>query len=347
MAATSPALSASPDVADVSGVLADCEPILSGYRHHDFPDLSSRRFPPDALYTVSQPLGQDIGSDNAITFATVVAATARVLGAYCGCQDVVLGIWEPAQEQKVLPVRVAWDEVRTWEDTVAAISDATADPLSPRVHPNLIRRALDLSPKQTPALALVSTGVLPSPSLGRDFPISVVVEKDCSSLLINASERNVHPSQSTLILSQITALAQHATLCPQSAVAVLPQLPSTLLSSNDRRPYEEQVRAYHLVPPTKFAMDHVAMRAAEHPDDIAVRWYATLSTDVPISTFTPETITNAALEAKANQLGRWLLKLGLQKGRSVAVCMKRDVLFHITFIGVLRAGGCYVPVRVS
>ncbi|EJF65871.1 peptide synthetase [Dichomitus squalens LYAD-421 SS1] len=343
MAATSPHPPGSPHTVDDSGVLVDCEPILSGYRHHDFPDLSSRRFAPDALQSISQPLDLTVVHHKAFSFAAVVAATARVLGAYCGCQDVLLGILATPGD-KILPVRVTWDESQTWEDVTAAISEAIADPCRPQLHPDLLRGALDLSAKQSPALALVSAGVLPPPSLGSSFPITLVVGQESSDLSVTASERIVHRSQCTLILSQVIALATHAVSNPQSSVAALPQLPSALLSSNDRQSFEERLSTYHLVPPTRFAMDHVTLRAAERPDGIAVRWFADLSTDVPLSTFVPETITNLELEEKANQLGRWLLKIGLQKGRSVAICMKRDIMFHIAFIGVLRAGGCYVPI---
>ncbi|KAI1795863.1 peptide synthetase [Ganoderma leucocontextum] len=332
-----------PPSTDPQGGLTDYDQILSGYTHYDFPDLSSRRFAPDSLQAISQSLNPGVEQDTTVPFINLVAATARVLGAYCGCRDTLLA-FSDVKEAKVLPVRVQWGEATTWEEAAAAIANTLADPRWPRIHPDLLRRALDLSPKQSPALALVSTVALPQSSLGGYFPIVLVVDQGSAVLSITASERTLHSSQSTLLLSQIIALARYAASTPHSSMDALPLLPSALLSSYDKQSIETRLSTDHLIPLTKYAMDHLTLRAVECPHGIAVRWYPDLSTDVPISSYVPETLTNVEFERKANQLGRWLLRTGLKKGRSVAICMKRDLWFHIAFIGVLRAGGCYVPI---
>ena len=119
-----------------------CSRILSGYRHTDFPDLSSRRFAPDALHSASRPLHLGPACNTSALHSTIVAALARVLGAYCGCQDILLGL-APDDEDRILPVRVTWADGQTWESTAARIAEALADPFWPRVHPNELRRALD------------------------------------------------------------------------------------------------------------------------------------------------------------------------------------------------------------
>ncbi|RDX56754.1 peptide synthetase [Lentinus brumalis] len=325
MPPASPAVSESSPVAATPARNADLEQILTGYRHQDFPDLSSRRFAPDTLQSLSLPVSHHTQTESAAPLPTVVTAIGRVLGAYCACEDVLLCVAGDEQEG-LLPVRVAWSSGRTWEDTTKSVAEDLADPSRPTVQPDALRAALDLAPKQSPALALVSAGSLPR------------------RLSVTASERTCHPSQCQLFLSQVAALVEHASANPTSPLAALPHLPLSLISSYEKQDFQERCKTYYLVPPTKFATDHLSLRATEDPDGIAVRWYADLSTDVPISNYTPESITYAELERKANQFAHWLLSIGLEKGRSVAICMKRDVLFHIAFIGTLRAGGCYVPI---
>ena len=346
MAIASPTDPAPPPSIDRQDGPTDYNQILSGYTHYDFPDLSSRRFAPDSLRTVSQSLGPGVEQDTTIPFTTLVTATSRVLGAYCGCRDTLLALLD-VKEAEVLPVRVQWGEATTWEDAAAAIAATLADPRGPWIHPDLLRHALGLSPKQSPALALVARGSLPQAFLGGYFPIVLVADHESARLSITASERVSHPSQSTLLLSQIIELARYATSTPPSSMDPLPPLPSPLLSSYDKQSIETRLSTEHLVPLTKYATDHLTLRALECPDGISVRWYPDLSTDVPISSYVPETLTNADFDRKANQLGRWLLRIGLKKGRSVAICMKRDLWFHIAFMGVLRAGGCYVPVSAA
>ncbi|KAI0748141.1 peptide synthetase [Daedaleopsis nitida] len=338
----SPPPPGSSPTAGATSTMAVTSRLLTAYRHHDFPDLSSRRFPPDTLQSFSLPLEQNSSPTSPVPLSVFVAVVARVLGAYCASQDVLLALADGDQE-KVLPVRVTWTDNHTWNDVAAGIAEALATPHWPRLHPDSLRRALDLSQRQTPALALISAGVVPHPNLGAHFPISVALNDD-TILSATASERSCHPSQCKLFLSQVAALVQHALTQPKSLAAALPPLSQDLVSSYDKQPFEERRETYYLVPPVKYATEYVSIRATEKPNGVAVRWYADLSTDVPISTFTPEVITNEQLDKRANQLGRWLIHIGLQKGRSVAVCMKRDVLFHIVFIGILRAGGCYVPI---
>ncbi|RPD66154.1 peptide synthetase [Lentinus tigrinus ALCF2SS1-7] len=338
----SPASPTVPEPAPTAGApvrRADLEQILAGYRHQDFPDLSSRRFAPDTTQSVSLSLPQNVPTP----LSRVVAAIGRVLGAYCACPDVLICLAD-GEGEGVLPVRVTWTDGQSWEDASKAVAEALADPSWPRVQPDALRRALDLTPKQSPALALVSAGALPSPNLLGQFPLVVRFEEDEAKLGVTISERICHPSQCKLFLSQVVALDEHASADPTSPLASLPHLPINLTSSYEKHDSQERCERYYLVPPTTYATDHLTLRAIENPDAVAVRWYADLSTDVPITNYTPDTITNAELEHRANQFGRWLLSIGLEKGRSVAICMKRDILFHIAFIGTLRAGGCYVPI---
>ena len=101
--------------------------------------------------------------------------------------------------------------------------------------------------------------------------------------------------------------------------------------------------SYDRIPHVGMMTDHLTRRAQEDPDGVAVLWYPYVSPDETSWPF--DSLTFSEWDRKANQLGRWLLDKGLQLEDRVAVCMERNTWFHIAFIGILRAGGCYVPVR--
>jgi amino acid adenylation domain-containing protein len=59
--------------------------------------------------------------------------------------------------------------------------------------------------------------------------------------------------------------------------------------------------------------------------------------------FESKQLTYAALNAKANQLARWLSKQGVGPDALVGVCLERSLEMVIGLLGVLKAGGAYVP----
>ncbi|KAH9854247.1 hypothetical protein C2E23DRAFT_820117 [Lenzites betulinus] len=317
--------------------------VLAGYTHQDFPDLSSRRFAPETARSISQALTLDAGLSASKALAIITVAVGRVLGAYCGCTDVLLAVADP-REAKLRPVRVTWGDGQTWSTAVDGVARALADENWPRVSLESLRTSMDLSSKQSPCLALLGAHPIRFPQLGDGIPVVVTVDRDNAALSVSASERSCHPSQSQLLASQVDALVGNAFAEPRTPLALLPRLSGELLSSYDKHSFEECSRIYAPVPSVKFATDHLRLQAIQRPDSVAVRWYADLSTDTPSDSYIPDSITYAELDRKVDQIAGWLRSIGIEKGNAVAVCMKRDIWFHIVFLGILRAGGCYVPI---
>jgi len=56
-----------------------------------------------------------------------------------------------------------------------------------------------------------------------------------------------------------------------------------------------------------------------------------------------EPLTYQELNARANQLAHYLLKLGVGAEVLVGVCMERSVMMMVALLGILKAGGAYVP----
>jgi amino acid adenylation domain-containing protein len=54
-------------------------------------------------------------------------------------------------------------------------------------------------------------------------------------------------------------------------------------------------------------------------------------------------LTYGELNRRANQLARRLIESGLYSEMRVGICMKRSLEMVIAILGVLKAGGCYVP----
>ena len=54
-------------------------------------------------------------------------------------------------------------------------------------------------------------------------------------------------------------------------------------------------------------------------------------------------LTYAELNARANQLAHYLRKLGVKPETRVAICVERSLEMMVGLLGILKAGGCYVP----
>ncbi|MFM1722353.1 amino acid adenylation domain-containing protein [Rhodococcus sp. PAM 2766] len=78
----------------------------------------------------------------------------------------------------------------------------------------------------------------------------------------------------------------------------------------------------------------VARRASEHPDRLAVVWRG-------------HRLTYAELEARANRLARRLITLGVGPDVPVGVVSDRSDDLIVTLLGVLTAGGSYVPIEAG
>lgn len=75
-------------------------------------------------------------------------------------------------------------------------------------------------------------------------------------------------------------------------------------------------------------------RAAQNPDAIAV-------------TFANEQLTYAELNAKANQLAHFLQQKGVQPDDLVALYLERSLEMVVAILGVLKAGGAYLPMDTA
>src|ERR1051325_5908477 len=78
----------------------------------------------------------------------------------------------------------------------------------------------------------------------------------------------------------------------------------------------------------------VERQAIERPDAVAV-------------VAGEEQLTYAELNARANQVACALRSMGVRKEGFVGVYMERTARTAVAILGILKAGGCYVPIDLA
>src|SRR5262245_21068324 len=76
--------------------------------------------------------------------------------------------------------------------------------------------------------------------------------------------------------------------------------------------------------------DLIAARAADRPDALA------LASEIGVLTY-------GALDAQTNRLAHHLRSLGVDVGVAVGLCVPRSLEMVVGALGVLKAGGAYIP----
>ncbi|MGZ3461025.1 MAG: condensation domain-containing protein, partial [Archangium sp.] len=117
---------------------------------------------------------------------------------------------------------------------------------------------------------------------------------------------------------------------PRQRVSALP-----LLSDSERYQLTEGWNATAFEYPRESCIHDVfAQQAAQRPDAIALE-----SSD--------QRLTYRQLDERANQWAHLLQRHGVGPDSRVALCLERSVELIVSLLGILKAGGCYVPLDAS
>ncbi len=156
----------------------------------------------------------------------------------------------------------------------------------------------------------------------------VTVEERLEGLVAVADfDRNVlDPEAVRQLLSRLPILLADAVDDPARRIGVL-----SLLAPEERaRMLEEWNDTAHPFPDRR-ADELIAAQAAAHPTKVAVE-------------FEGEQLTYSRLDTLANGLAHLLQELGVGPDMLVAICVERSLDMLVGLLGIMRAGGAYVPI---
>lgn len=89
------------------------------------------------------------------------------------------------------------------------------------------------------------------------------------------------------------------------------------------------------------------IEARSSPQAIAVTLASELGTGKNAPSISPASLTYRELNERANQLARYLQKLGVRRQTLVGVFMERTPEMVVALLGILKAGGVYAPLDLS
>ncbi|KAG6333194.1 hypothetical protein ID866_5898 [Astraeus odoratus] len=322
---------------------AACRAILSGYNHAVFPDLSnSRRRDPHGEVLQEAVISFDASATfspshlDALTFV----AYAYVLGLYNGITDVLVGLVTSSRGDP-FPLRLQWDDQTTWASAIHLVLSAIDDSDRLQIPADLVQQNLELKRDECPFLAFFRVSQNRGHGAGMHTPLLEYLPEDCCLSFVAAVNR-IHPSMATILLRQITSIISLVS-ADQSAKMATPFSLTGELSSVLEAPVCSDSTHSHILPVrivTDFILPHVEFT----PNAAAVYWYPSLSCHPQENGITEESLTYSELHKGSNRFARFLLQRGLLPEDRVAVCMDRNLMFHFVLFGILRAGGCYVPI---
>ncbi|KAG1756694.1 uncharacterized protein EDB91DRAFT_31035 [Suillus paluster] len=326
---------------------SDVHTFLTGYQHVAFPDLSDSRIHDNsATYVKSVSLDlvpfRERGMELPASAALLLASFCNILGLYCASSDIMIGILLP---DGLVPGRFCLDAEMVWDNLVDEARRSLDGITGPKFTESELKSELGLKKDQSPFTALFILDGPENLHIPDDSLRSPLLLFDSSAALLSfrASSRLVHPSVANQLLSQIVVLSVHAAQNLTSKISSPPPYPADFASAIECLSTDARASVYKHISPVAIATDFILPYVQAYPNAPAVCWYHTLSAGLK-DTLVPETLSYGDLHVRANRLARYLISRKLKPEDRVAVCMDRNPLFHIVLFGVLRAGGCYVPI---
>ncbi len=296
-------------------------------------------------------------SEGLSVFMTLLGAFAIVLSRYTGQTDVTVGTPIANRNRaeteglvgffvNTLALRVDLGGSPSYRDVLGRVRDVTLGaydhqdvPFEVLVEALRPSRELGRSPLVQVLFSVnnVPGGGLELPGLTVEpLPADTDTAKfDLSVIMVESGERlagGVEYSTDLFDEETISRLAGHferlvrsAVSAPNSPISALP-----MLSADERREIEEW---------NATAADYPADRPVHH----LFEEHARTSPNAPAVHFRDETLTYGELDRRAEVLAERLSGMGVGPDEPVAICLERSPEMFVAIIGVLKAGGAYLP----
>ncbi|KAL5533182.1 hypothetical protein ACEPAF_4958 [Sanghuangporus sanghuang] len=312
----------------------DSDSPFADYHFLSLPDLSTLRHPQSSRQLLSVRIDPDA------SIKVILVALARCLGAYCGASDVLLA-WHPqdspTDSRVITAIRVNWTNSSKYEDVLNNLILRNSDD-----NPSSIRSTLgiEIDDGLQPFLAILTS------DLEYNHPLLVSVESKPNGseqeeqiLHLKYSTRHFHASSAELLAKQVAVLTARIAQDPASSPKYLDFLPDELLSIV---PMRTDGTSYTHYPPASNIIEFIKRH---DPATVEIEYYPDLHLEEPGAVEqSVQLLTFGDLDKRSNRFAAYLLAQGLELEDRVTICMPRGIEYHVAIIGVLRAGGCYVPI---
>ncbi|HEV7509125.1 MAG TPA: amino acid adenylation domain-containing protein [Thermoanaerobaculia bacterium] len=298
-------------------------------------------------------LRQAVGRERASLDVLLLAGLAALLARYSGAEDLVLGAagLTPAEEGKerprasLLPLRMLWTGDPSFKQLVAAADGALSAALA---NANLPFEALagepgSDDPERGLPFQVLFTGTgaeglarLPSGErkLAVDLALSVCEVEGGGRepqllLMLDYAVDLFDAATAARLLVHYAALLAGAAAAPELPLSRLP-----LLGESERHQMLVEWNDTASAFPRRALHKLFEEQAAARPDAVAVVWDG-------------GALTYGELDRQAGRIARRLRRLGVGPESRVALYLERSAGMVAAVLGVLKAGGAYLPIDLS
>ncbi|MFZ5918494.1 MAG: amino acid adenylation domain-containing protein, partial [Chloroflexota bacterium] len=345
--------------------LADCPPLLELPTDHPRPPTQTfhgGHFSFELPADLSRRLEALSREQDATLFMTLLAAFQILLYRYTGQQDICVGTpvanrsreevegligffvntlvirtdlgGEPTFRQLLGRVRQVALEAYAHQDLPFEMLVEAVQPERVMSHSPLFQVMFDLQSTPLASLRLgdLALGLLPVETGVAKFDLMLAVEEGADRLR-GEMEYNTDlfdPATIRRLAGHFEVLLAGIVAQPDESIARLPLLTEAerqqvLVEWNDTaRPYPQDSCFHHLF----------EAQAARTPEAAAV-------------VYEGRQMSYGELDRRANQLARYLQRLGVGPERLVGLCLDRSVEAVVGILGILKAGGAYLPLDPS
>lgn len=258
-----------------------------------------------------------------------LAAWLLLAGRLTGEGNVAVGVLDEGRESpeladavgpyaRVVAVSHAADPDAPFTSFAAAVRDAR------KAFAAAAQPAPPVLPTLPFAFGLTATGVLASHP--QPFQVRLAVTGETAAVEYDVAA--VGAAEGRRVAVRLSRLVADIAPDPERAVGRLEVLPD----SERRRLLDDVNRTDAALPSVAGIHELVAEQAARAPDSPAV-----VAAD--------RTLSYADLDAAANRLAHLLQARGVTPGTPVALCLERTSALVVAILGVLKAGGAYLPLN--
>jgi amino acid adenylation domain-containing protein len=297
--------------------------------------------------SIAEPLKELSATPGIDLCSVMLAGFYTLLNRYCAQEDIIIALTFPDYSRIILPenesgnrfflpLRLGLEKDSPFQALIAKVGNALSEihdclaPMDSEISHDIFFSAQEISAitqlaftyLKKPDLASISSGNAPFPDLAlaildKGESLSASLRYDRKLFAANTIKRMLHHYCNLLLA---------ATKDPLQTISQL-----EMLSEKERHQVlVEWNRTYHPCPQQDYLHQMFESHAEKTPDAVAI-------------VHLEDKLSYLALNRKANRLAHYLRAQGLKPGNLVGIFMERSIDAVIAILGVLKAGGAYLP----